>query len=162
MCFDMSNSNEAQDKYFKAIGVVLRDAERGTSQGLYAMEDIDKLLAEDAQGLFGVSWENLKKAGKDLWEKASPKLHTVFCDPESDEHSTLAKLIEPGSTETSAAVVAIISTQILGLVPAAVAGTVAYFLAKLILTTFFSGAYDLACEKWKETLPPEDESDSNT
>lgn len=155
----MSEMVEVQSEYLTAIGALLRDAELGTSQGLYAMEDLDAFLQQDAQALFGVSWETLKAAGLDLWHKASPKLHGLFCDPAKAEHKTLASLVVPGATEVSAAVVGIITTQILGLVPAVAAGTIAYFLAKMVLTTFFTEAYNTACDSWKKTLVAEKPED---
>jgi hypothetical protein len=150
------SSNE-QEKYLKAIGAALIDAEQGTAHGLYAYEDIDGFVGQDAQGLFGMTWDDVKARGNEFWDKISPKLYALFCDSESDDHTALAELIQEGSPTVAAAVAGIIVPYILGFVPAIAAGTVAYFLAKFVLTSFFTSGYELACEKWKEKLPKEED-----
>ena len=149
-------SNNEQDKYLKAIGAALMDAEQGTAHGLYAYEDIDEFVEQDAQGLYGVSWDDVKARGKEFWDRISPKLYELFCDSDSEDHTALAELIEGSSPTVAAAIAGILVPYILGFVPAIAAGTVAYFLAKFVLTNFVTSGYGLACDKWKEKLPKEE------
>lgn len=143
----------SEEKYFQLIGAALLDAEQGTNNALYAFGDEAAFLAQDPQGLFGMTWEDIKEKGEALWNKVSPKLYPIFCDSNNDEQKTLADLISSGSTEVAGAVAAIISTYLLGLVPAIAVGTVAYFVAKLVLEKFFKTAVEAGCQAWKDALP---------
>lgn len=151
----MSTHNlSAEDKYLILIGASIEDAKRG-GQGLYSyVANEDAFFEEDSQRLFGVSWEELKKAGKEIWDKASPKLHKVCCDTDSDDHIKIANMIKSGSKEIAAGLAALIVPYLLALasVPPAAVGATAYFLGKLILEIFFSAAYESGCEKWEKSL----------
>ena len=144
-----------QDRYFMAIGAKLQEADQGVSQGLFDLEDLDAYLAQDAQGLFGisVSWEDLRRAGQALWEKASPKLWDVFCNKDTEEHHTLAGLINSGSTNIPAALAVMVAPLLVGMVPAIAMNAVALLIAGLLLKVFFTSAYEAGCDAWKKTLP---------
>ncbi|MBN1920267.1 MAG: hypothetical protein JW892_03410 [Anaerolineae bacterium] len=145
----------SDEEYFQLIGAALADAEQGTSKALFALGDEEAFLTQDPQALFGLTWEDIKEQGEALWKKVSPKIYAIFCDPKNEEQQTLANLISSGSTEVAGAVAAILSTYLLGLVPAIAVGTVAYFIAKLVLGKFFQSAFDAGCQAWKATLEPE-------
>lgn len=143
----------SEEKYFELIGAALLDAEQGTQKALFALGDEEAFLEQDPQGLFGLTWEDVKEKGEALWNKVSPRIYPIFCDPKNEEQKTLADLISSGSTEVAGAVAAIISTQLLGLVPAIAVGTVAYFIARLVLEKFFKTVIEAGCQAWKDTLP---------
>lgn len=143
----------SEEKYFQLIGAALMDAEQGTRKALFAFENDEAFLAQDAQALFGLSWEDVKEKGEALWDKISPKIYPIFCDPKNDEQKALAGLISSGATEVAGAVAGILTTYLLGLVPAIAVGTVAYFIAKLVLEKFFKEAVATGCTAWKEALP---------
>jgi len=144
----------SDEKYFQLIGAALMDAEQGTSNALFALGDEESFLTQDPLGLFGLTWEEIKEKGEALWAKVSPKIYAIFCEATNAEQKTLANLISSGSTEVAGAVAAVLSTYLLGLVPAIAVGTVAYFIAKLFLEKFFQSAFDAGCQAWKATLKP--------
>lgn len=151
----MDQDLTAEQRYLTMVGAALADAESPSGPHGYLSEE--EFFSIDAEELLGVSIDSLLTAGRDLWEKVSPQLHSALCDPNSPQHSSFANAVKKGSKEAAPAVAAILTGLLLStpLIPTAAVGGIAYFLAKLILETMFEAAYETGCEKWEESLPAE-------
>jgi hypothetical protein len=147
------------DLLWTKLGAAVQDAELGTKYtALYSLSgNLDQVLAPgadeaQARALWGVSWEELKAKGLEIWGRVSPKLYDAFCNQESDIQKQLADLLKKGETGLDAALAALIIEAVATAFPVVAASAVAFFLAKLVLKLFVTEAYGLACTEWKKAL----------
>jgi hypothetical protein len=148
------------DALLRQLGATVRDDQLGQqTTALYTLDDqsIRDVLgpgADEARAmqLWGITLSDLWNLGKDLWNRVSPRLHDVFCNPQSEYHGRIAGLLVPGKENLAAAVAALVVNAVGGLLPAIATATAAYFIAKLVIRIFVEGGYTLACDRWAKTL----------